>query len=147
MNENRVEVKDVLEWNGEKCVVEVASPLHGYKTLDTYDLIIANLQRSVSKNSGNDMFVMDVYIILAYDADEKTIIADKRRLYKSGEYQMQEVRDALTSVVAQQIAESGEKILFLTDEILENTLKGKQAIIKADVVRCSNGQLNITLLF
>lgn len=147
MNENRAEAKDVLEWNGEKCVVEVASPLHGYRTLDTYDVIITNLQRSVSKNSGNDMYVMDAYIVLAYDEEEKTLVCDKRRLYKSGEYQMREVRDALTTCVADEIAKSGEKILFLTDEVLESTLRGKQAVISADVVRCSNGQLNITLLF
>ena len=142
-----VEIKDVVEWNGEKCTVETASPLHGYRALDTYDLVITNLQRTISKSSGNEMYVMDVYIILAYDKDEKTVIADKRRLYKAGQFQMQEVRDALTSAVAQQLAESGEKILFLTDEVLENTLRGKQAVVTADIVRGSNGQLQITLLF
>ena len=144
---NKAETREVLTWNNEKCVVELASPLHGYRTLDTYDIIITDLQRSVSKTSGRDMYVMDVHIVLAYDKEEKTLICDKRRLYKSGEFQMQEVRDALTSAVAQQLAESGEKILFLTDEILENTLRGKQAVISADSVRGSNGQLNITLLF
>ena len=142
-----VEIRDVVEWNGSKCIVETASPLHGYRALDTYDLIITNLQRTVSKSSGRDMYVMDAYIILAYDEKEQTVIADKRRLYKSGEFQMQEVRDALTSAVAKQLAESGEKILFLTDEVLENTLKGKQAEVTADIVRGSNGQLQITLLF
>lgn len=142
-----VEVKDVLTWNNEKCVVELASPLHGYRKLDVYDVIITNLQRSVSKNSGRNMYVMDVYIVLAYDKEEKTLVCDKRRLYKSGEFQMQEVRDALTSAVAKQLAESGEKIFFLTDEVLENTLKGKQAEVTADIVRGSNGQLQITLLF
>ena len=142
-----VEIKDVVEWNNEKCTVETASPLHGYRTLDTYDLVITNLQRTVSKSSGRDMYVMDAYIILAYDEKEQTVIADKRRLYKSGEFQMQEVRDALTSAVAKQLAESGEKILFLTDEVLENTLRGKQAVVTADIVRGSNGQLQITLLF
>ena len=147
MSENKAEVKEVLTWNGEKCTVETASPLHGYRTLDTYDLIITDLQRSVSKTSGRDMYVMDVYIVLAYDAEEHTLVCDKRRLYKSGEFQMQEVRDALTSAVAQEIAKSGEQILFLTDEVLESTLRGKQVVISADVVRGSNGQLNITLLF
>ena len=147
MSKNKVEVKDVLEWNNEKCVVEVANPLHGYRTLDTYDLIVTDLQKSVSKSSGRDMYVMTVYIVLAYDKEEKTLICDKRRLYKSGEFQMQEVRDSLTACVAQEIAKSGEKILFLTDEVLENTLRGKQAVVSADVVRGSNGQLNITLLF
>ena len=142
-----VEVKDVLTWNNDKCTVELASPLHGYRKLDVYDVIITNLQRSVSKNSGRDMYVMDVYIVLAYDKEEKTLVCDKRRLYKSGEFQMQEVRDSLTSTVAKQLAESGEEILFLTDEVLENTLKGKQAEVTADIVRGSNGQLNITLLF
>lgn len=142
-----VEVKDVVEWNGSKCVVETASPLHGYRTLDTYDLIVTNLQRTVSKNSGKDMYVMDVYIVLAYDENEQTVIADKRRLYKSGDFQMQEVRDALTTAVAQEIAKSGEQILFLTDEVLESTLRGKQVVISADIVRGSNGQLQITLLF
>ena len=142
-----VEIKDVVEWNGNKCTVELASPLHGYRTLDVYDVIITNLQRSVSKNSGRDMYVMDIYIVLAYDKEEKTLVCDKRRLYKAGEFQMQEVRDALTSAVAKQLAESGEEILFLTDEVLENTLKGKQAEVTADIVRGSNGQLNITLLF
>ena len=144
---NKAETRDVLTWNGKKCVVETASPLHGYRALDTYDLVITNLQRTVSKSSGRDMYVMDAYIILAYDEKEQTVVADKRRLYKSGEFQMQEVRDALTSAVAKQLAESGEKILFLTDEVLENTLRGKQAEVTADIVRGSNGQLNITLLF
>ena len=147
MSENKAEVKEVLTWNNDKCIVELASPLHGYRTLDTYDLIITDLQRSVSKTSGRDMYVMTVYIVLAYDKEEKTLVCDKRRLYKSGEFQMQEVRDALTTVVAKEIAESGEKILFLTDEVLESTLKGKQVVLSADVVRNSNGQLNITLLF
>lgn len=145
--ETRTEVKDVLAWNNEKCVVEVATPLHGYRTLDTYDLIITDLQRTVSKSSGKDMYVMDVYIVLAYDAEEHTLVCDKRRLYKAGEFQMQEVRDSLTSAVAQEIAKSGEQILFLTDEVLESTLRGKQVVVSADVVRGSNGQLNITLLF
>ena len=147
MSENKAEVKDVLEWNNDKCTVEVASPLHGYKTLDTYDVIVTNLQRSVSKNSGKNMYVMDIHIVLAYDAEEHTLVCDRRRLYKAGEFQMQEVRDALTSAVAQEIAKSGEQILFLTDEVLESTLRGKQAVISADIVRGSNGQLQITLLF
>lgn len=145
--ETRTEVKDVLTWNNEKCVVEVATPLHGYRTLDTYDLIITDLQRTVSKSSGKDMYVMDVRIVLAYDAEEHTLVCDKRRLYKAGEFQMQEVRDSLTSAIAQEIAKSGEQILFLTDEVLESTLRGKQVVVSADVVRGSNGQLNITLLF
>ena len=145
--ETRTEVKDVLTWNNEKCVVEVATPLHGYKTLDNYEVIITDLQSTVSKSSGKDMYVMTVYIVLAYDAEEHTLVCDKRRLYKAGEYQMQEVRDALTTCVAEEIAKSGEQILFLTDEVLENTLRGKQAVISADIVRGSNGQLNITLLF
>ena len=144
---NKAETREVLTWNGNKCTVETASPLHGYRALDTYDLVITNLQRTVSKSSGKDMYVMDAYIILAYDEKEQTVIADKRRLYKSGDFQMQEVRDALTSAVAQEIAKSGEKILFLTDEVLESTLRGKQVVISADVVRGSNGQLQITLLF
>ena len=145
-NKTEVEIKDVVEWNNEKCVVEVASPLHGYRKLDTYDIIITNLQRTVSKNSGRDMYVMDAYIILAYDKEEKHVIADKRRLYKAGEFQMQEVRDSLVTAVAKQLAKSGEKIFYITDEILESTLDGKQAEITADIVRGSNGQLNITLL-
>lgn len=145
--ETRTEVKDVLTWNNEKCTVEVATPLHGYRTLDNYDVVITDLQSTVSKSSGKDMYVMTAYIVLAYDKDEKTIIADKRRLYKAGEYQMQEVRDALTACVAEEIAKSGEQILFLTDEVLESTLRGKQAVVSADIVRGSNGQLQITLLF
>ena len=145
-NENKTEIKDVIEWNGDKCVVETASPLHGYSTLDNYDVVVKDLQRTVSKNSGKDMYVIDIYIILAYDKNEKHVIADKRRLYKAGEFQMQEVRDALTLAVAKQLAKSGEKIPFLTDELLESTLDGKQAKITADIVRGSNGQLNITLL-
>ena len=145
-NENKTETRDVLTWNGEKCIVETASPLHGYRKLDNYDVVIKDLQRTVSKNSGKDMYVLDAYIILAYDKNEKHVIADKRRLYKAGEYQMQEVRDALTLAVAKQLAKSGEKIFYITDEVLENTLKGKQAEVTADIVRGSNGQLNITLL-
>ena len=145
-NENKVETRDVLTWNNEQCIVELASPMHGYRKLDNYDVVIKDLQRTVSKNSGKDMYVLDAYVILAYDKEKKHIIADKRRLYKAGEYQMQEVRDALTSAVAKQLAKSGEKIFYITDEILENTLQGEQAEITADIVRGSNGQLNITLL-
>ena len=146
MSNENVETRDVITWNGDKCVVETASPLHGYRKLDNYDVVIKDLQRTVSKNSGKDMYVLDVYIILAYDKEKKHVIADKRRLYKAGEFQMQEVRDALTLAVAKHLAETGKKIPYLTDEILENTLEGKQAEITADIVRGSNGQINITLL-
>lgn len=146
MSNEKVETRDVLTWDGEKCVVETASPLHGYRKLDNYDVVIKDLQRTVSKNSGKDMYVLDAYVILAYDKEKKHVIADKRRLYKAGEFQMQEVRDALTLAVAKQLAKSGEKILYITDDILESTLDGKQAVITADIVRGSNGQLNITLL-
>ena len=145
--ETRTEVKDVIQWDGTKCIVEVATPLHGYRQLDNYDVVITDLQSTVSKSSGKDMYVMTAYIVLAYDAEEKTLVCDKRRLYKAGEYQMQEVRDALTTCVANEIAKSGEQILFLTDEVLISTLKGKQAVVSADVVRGSNGQLQITLLY
>lgn len=145
-NENKTEVRDVVEWDGNKCTVEMASPLHGYRKLDNYDLIITDLQSTVSKSSGKDMYVMTAYIVLAYDAEEKALVCDKRRLYKAGEYQMQEVRDALTTCIAKQLAKSGEKILYITDEVLLSTLKGKQAVVSADIVRGSNGQLNITLL-
>ena len=146
MSNEKTETRDVLTWNNEQCIVEIASPMHGYRKLDNYDVVIKDLQRTVSKNSGKDMYVMDAYIILAYDKEEKHIIADKRRLYKAGEFQMQEVRDALISAIAKQLAKSGEKILYITDEILEQQLKGKQAEVTADIVRGSNGQLNITLL-
>lgn len=145
--ETRTEVKDVIQWDGTKCIVEVATPLHGYRQLDNYDVVITDLQSTVSKSSGKDMYVMTAYIVLAYDAEEHTLVCDKRRLYKAGEYQMQEVRDALTTCVANEIAKSGEKILFLTDDVLVSTLKGKQAVVSADVVRGSNGQLQITLLY
>lgn len=145
--ETRTEVKDVIQWDGTKCIVEVATPLHGYRQLDNYDVVITDLQSTVSKSSGKDMYVMTAYIVLAYDAEEHTLVCDKRRLYKAGEYQMQEVRDALTTCVANEIAKSGEQILFLTDEVLISTLKGKQAVVSADVVRGSNGQLQITLLY
>lgn len=145
--ETRTEVKDVIQWDGTKCIVEVATPLHGYRQLDNYDVVITDLQSTVSKSSGKDMYVMTAYIVLAYDAEEHTLVCDKRRLYKAGEYQMQEVRDALTTCVANEIAKSGEQILFLTDEVLISTLKGKQAVVSADVVRGSHGQLQITLLY
>ena len=102
MSNEKVEMRDVVKWNGEKCTVEMASPLHGYRKLDNYDVVITNLQRTISKNSGRDMYVLDAYVILAYDEKEHTVIADKRRLYKAGEFQMQEVRDALLSAVAKQ---------------------------------------------
>lgn len=145
--ETRTEVKDVIQWDGTKCIVEVATPLHGYRQLDNYDVVITDLQSTVSKSSGKDMYVMTAYIVLAYDAEEHTLVCDKRRLYKAGEYQRQEVRDALTTCVANEIAKNGEQILFLTDEVLISTLKGKQAVVSADVVRGSNGQLQITLLY
>ena len=138
--------RETVNYNGIKCEIEKATPIGGYSTLDNYDVILTDLQKSVSQ-SGNDMFVATVYIVLAFDADKKTLIADKRRLYKAGEYQMAELRDALTLPITEELAKSGSDIKFITDDTLLSMLKNKEVVISADIVRGSNNQLNITLLF
>ena len=139
-------MKETVNYNGIKCEIETATPIGGYSTLDNYDVILTDLQKSVSQ-SGNNMFVATVYIVLAFDADKKTLIADKRRLYKAGEYQMAELRDALTLPITAELAKSGSEIKFITDDVLLSMLKNKEVVISADIVRGSNNQLNITLLF
>lgn len=139
-------MNEKINYNGTECKIEVATPIGGYSTLDNYDVILTDLQKSVSQ-SGNDMFVATVYIVLAFDADKKTLIADKRRLYKAGEYQMAELRDALTLPITAELAKSGSEIKFITDDVLLSMLKNKEVVISADIVRGSNNQLNITLLF
>ena len=139
-------MRETINYNGTKCEVELATPIGGYSKLDDYDVILTDLQKSVSQ-SGNDMFVATIYIVLAYDADKKMLVTDKRRLYKAGEYQMAELRDALTLPITEELAKSGSDIKFITDDTLLSMLKNKEVVISADIVRGSNNQLNITLLF
>ena len=140
-------MNEKISYNGTQCEVELATPIGGYAQLDTYDIILTDLQKSVSKTSGSDMFVATAYIILAFDMDNKKLVVDKRRLYKAGEYQMAELRDALTFPITAELAKTGSEIKFITDDVLLATLKNKEVIISADIVRGSNGQLNIALLF
>ena len=140
-------MNEKISYNGTKCEVELATPIGGYAQLDNYDIILTDLQKSVSKTSGCDMFVATAYIVLAFDKTNKKLVVDKRRLYKSGEYQMSELRDALTLPITAELAKSGLEIKFITDDVLLSTMKNKEVIISADIVRGSNGQLNITLLF
>lgn len=140
-------MRETINYNATECNIEVATPIGGYAQLDNYDIILTDLQKSVSKSSGNDMFVATAYIVLAFDKDNKMLVVDKRRLYKAGEYQMAELRDALTLPITAELAKSGSEIKFITDDVLLATLKNKEVVISADIVRGSNGQLQITLLF
>ena len=91
------------------------------------------------------MYVMNCDIILAKSEDEKVV--DRRTVYKSGEPQMSEVRDALISYVAEKLAEDGTEVPYVTEDLLLKTVKNVEVTLKADVYRSSQGNLIISLLY
>ena len=111
---------------------------------DTKDVVISNIRREVSQK-GVRMYVMDCDIILAKSKDETVI--DRRVLYKTGETQMSEVRDALISYVADKLAKAGTAVTYVTEQTLLDTIGNDRVTMKADVYRSERGNLIVSLLY
>ena len=111
---------------------------------DTKDVVISNIRREVSQK-GVRMYVMDCDIVLANSKDETVI--DRRVLYKTGETQMSEVRDALISYVADKLAKAGTAVTYVTEQTLLDTIGNDRVTMKADVYRSERGNLIVSLLY
>lgn len=109
----------------------------------TYEVIISHISKDVS-STGRSMYVMNCDIILAESKDETVI--DRRTLYKTGETQMAEVRDALIGYVANKLAKAGTEVTYVTEQTLLDTVKNKEIALKADVYRSTQGNLIVSLL-
>ena len=115
-----------------------------YNKRKTFDVVVSQIRKDVSQN-GKPMYVMHCDIILAKSEDEKVV--DRRIVYKSGEPQMSEVRDALINYVAAKLAEDGTEVPYVTEDLLLKTVKNVEVTLKADVYRSSQGNLIISLLY
>ena len=115
-----------------------------YKERETHDVVVSNIRKDVSQR-GIPMYVMDCEIVLAKSEDETVV--DKRVVYKAGETQMAEVRDALISYVAKKLADEGTEIPYVTESKLLETVKNDEVNLKADVYRSGQGNLIISLLY
>lgn len=115
-----------------------------YKERETHDVVVSNIRKDVSQ-MGRPMYVMDCEIILAKSEDETVV--DKRVVYKAGETQMAEVRDALIGFVAKKLAEEGTEIPYVTEAVLLETVRNTEVNLKADVYRSGQGNLIISLLY
>ena len=123
--------------------VQLATGIYSEKK-DTKDVVISNIRREVSQK-GVRMYVMDCDIILAKSKDETVI--DRRVLYKTGETQMSEVRDALISYVADKLAKAGTAVTYVTEQTLLDTIGNDRVTMKADVYRSERGNLIVSLLY
>ena len=115
-----------------------------YKERETHDVVVSNIRKDVSQR-GIPMYVMDCEIVLAKSEDETVV--DKRVVYKAGETQMSEVRDALIGYVAKKLADEGTEIPYVTESKLLETVKNDEVNLKADVYRSGQGNLIISLLY
>ena len=115
-----------------------------YVTRKTYDVVVSHIRKDVSQR-GIPMFVMNCNIILAKSKNE--LVVDKRVVYKSGETQMNEVRDALIGYVATKLAKDGTEVPYVTESVLLNTVKDTEISLKADVYRSTQGNLIVSLLY
>ena len=115
-----------------------------YKERETHDVVVSNIRKDVSQR-GIPMYVMDCEIVLAKSEDETVV--DRRVVYKAGETQMAEVRDALIGYVAKKLAEEGTEIPYVTQSKLLETVKNDEVNLKADVYRSGQGNLIISLLY
>ena len=115
-----------------------------YKERETHDVVVSNIRKDVSQR-GIPMYVMDCEIILAKGKDETVV--DKRVVYKAGETQMAEVRDALINFVAAKLAEEGTEVPYVTESVLLETVRNTEVNLKADFSPSSQGNLIISLLY
>ena len=115
-----------------------------YNEKRTYNVLVSNIRKDVSQR-GTSMYVLNCDIILAENGDERVV--DRRVVYKAGETQMSEVRDALISYVAAKLAEEGTEVPYVTEAVLLETVKNDEVSLKADVYRSSQGNLIVSLLY
>ena len=121
----------------------LATGIYGNKK-QVMDVVISNVHKDVSQK-GAQMYVLNCDIILAKSKDE--LVVDRRVLYKTGETQMNEVRDALIGYVASKLAKDGTEVPYVTESVLLNTVKDTEISLKADVYRSSQGNLIVSLLY
>ena len=121
----------------------LATGIYGEKK-KTFDVVVSHIRKDVSQR-GIPMYVMDCDIVLAKSKDETVI--DRRVVYKAGETQMAEVRDALIGYVAAKLAEDGTEVPYVTESVLLETVKNDEVSLKADVYRSSQGNLIVSLLY
>ena len=115
-----------------------------YTKRETKDVVVSNIRKDVSQR-GIPMYVMNCDIILAKSKDETVV--DRRVVYKTGETQMAEVRDALIGYVAAKLAEDGTEVPYVTESVLLETVKNDEVGLKADVYRSGQGNLIVSLLY
>ena len=108
-----------------------------------YEVELSNLSREVSR-AGNLMYKFNLDIFLG--EEENTRFVDRRIVYKAGEFNMGEVRDALVDHIAAQIAEEGSAVTFITEDDLVKYTKSPVKLT-ADIYKDSYGQLQVKLLY
>ena len=90
------------------------------KETKRYKVEISCLSREVSR-AGNTMYKFNLDIFLG--EEENTHFVDRRIVYKAGEFNMGEVRDALVDHIAAQLAKDGSAVPFITEQDLLNYTK------------------------
>ena len=108
-----------------------------------YEVELSTLSREVSR-AGNPMYKFNLDIFLG--EEENTRFVDRRIVYKAGEFNMGEVRDALVDHIAAQIAEEGSAVTFITEDDLVKYTKSPVKLT-ADIYKDSYGQLQVKLLY
>ena len=108
-----------------------------------YEVELSTLSREVSR-AGNPMYKFNLDIFLG--EEEHTRFVDRRIVYKAGEFNMGEVRDALVDHIAAQIAEEGSAVTFITEDDLVKYAKSPVKLT-ADIYKDSYGQLQVKLLY
>ena len=108
-----------------------------------YEVELSTLSREVSR-AGNPMYKFNLDIFLG--EEENTRFVDRRIVYKAGEFNMGEVRDALVDHIAAQIAEEGSAVTFITEDDLIKYTKSPVKLT-ADIYKDSYGQLQVKLLY
>ena len=129
----------------KKGVIDMMTIATGiYNERKTFDVVVSQIRKDVSQN-GKPMYVMTCDIILAKGKGETVV--DRRTLYKTGETQMSEVRDALIGYVADKLAKAGTPVTYVTEDVLLETVKKDRVALKADVYRSDRGNLIVSLLY
>ena len=108
-----------------------------------YEVELSNLSREVSR-AGNPMYKFNLDIFLG--EEENTYFVDRRIIYKAGEFNMGEVRDALVEHVAAQLAKDGSTITFVTEDDLVKYTKSPVKLF-ADIYKDCYGQLQVKLRY
>ena len=108
-----------------------------------YEVELSTLSREVSR-AGNPMYKFNLDIFLG--EEENTRFVDRRIVYKAGEFNRDEVRDALVDHIAAQSAEEGSAVTFITEDDLVKYTKSPVKLT-ADIYKDSYGQLQVKLLY